>query len=164
MSAPPNPLLSPQIDALIRDGHKIEAIKLAIFHNPGLGLREAKNAVEARERVLLAGAAPAEAAAQTTASGASRAGLPPDAIEALNRGRTVEAIKRVRLATGVDLRTAKRWVDAYSSGARGDAVRGGTLGARHVDSTVVRGDSSGKPVLWALAVVVVAAAVWWAMS
>ncbi|MBC7988614.1 MAG: ribosomal protein L7/L12 [Luteimonas sp.] len=39
--------------------------------------------------------------------------LPPDAIDALARGETIEAIKRVRAATGLGLKEAKDLVDAY---------------------------------------------------
>ncbi|WP_433195074.1 hypothetical protein ACQP1G_40320 [Nocardia sp. CA-107356] len=41
-----------EIDALIRQGKKIHAIKLYRDLNPGSSLKAAKNAVEARERQL----------------------------------------------------------------------------------------------------------------
>ena len=39
--------------------------------------------------------------------------LPPGAIDAIARGETIEAIKRVRAATGLGLKEAKDLVDAY---------------------------------------------------
>jgi ribosomal protein L7/L12 len=56
-SRPPLPNIAPgggteaDIDAFIRAGHKIEAIKIyRMLHH--VGLKEAKDAVEARERAL----------------------------------------------------------------------------------------------------------------
>ncbi|MEU0505577.1 hypothetical protein ACWEO2_20520 [Nocardia sp. NPDC004278] len=43
---------SGEIDELIRQGKKIQAIKLYRDLNPGSGLKEAKDAIEARERHL----------------------------------------------------------------------------------------------------------------
>jgi ribosomal protein L7/L12 len=45
--------------------------------------------------------------------------LPPDVLDALRRGRTIEAIKRLRQATGLGLAEAKSLVDAH---VRGDAA------------------------------------------
>jgi hypothetical protein len=39
--------------------------------------------------------------------------LPPDAVGALERGRVIEAIKIVRVATGLGLKESKDAVDAY---------------------------------------------------
>lgn len=51
--------------------------------------------------------------------------LPPAAIDALERGRKIEAIKRVREERGVDLKTAKEMVEHYSR----------TYGAPETDAT-----------------------------
>ena len=40
--------------------------------------------------------------------------LPPDVLEALEKGQTIEAIKRLRRATGLGLKEAKDLVDARS--------------------------------------------------
>jgi ribosomal protein L7/L12 len=42
--------------------------------------------------------------------------LPPDVLDALRRGRTLEAIKRLRQATGLGLAEAKALVDAHIRG------------------------------------------------
>jgi ribosomal protein L7/L12 len=58
--------------------------------------------------------------------------LPPDAIDALARGETIEAIKRVRAATGLGLKEAKDLVDAYrqpGGGATGHASAAGPSSA-----------------------------------
>lgn len=39
--------------------------------------------------------------------------IPPEAIAALRQGRTIEAIKHLREATGLDLRRAKAAIDAH---------------------------------------------------
>jgi ribosomal protein L7/L12 len=44
--------------------------------------------------------------------------FPPEAIVALEQGNTIVAIKLVRSANGMDLRTAKQTVEAYLSGER----------------------------------------------
>lgn len=43
--------------------------------------------------------------------------IPPEAIAALRQGRTIEAIKLLREATGLDLRQAKAVIDARIAGA-----------------------------------------------
>ncbi|HMU95413.1 MAG TPA: 50S ribosomal protein L7/L12 [Elusimicrobiota bacterium] len=40
-------------------------------------------------------------------------GLPPDVLDALNRGQFLEAIKRLRTVQNLDLKTAKDSMDAY---------------------------------------------------
>ena len=42
--------------------------------------------------------------------------LPSDVVEALQRGETIEAIKRLRAATGLGLKEAKDVIDEYASG------------------------------------------------
>jgi len=42
--------------------------------------------------------------------------LPADVVEAIQQGETIEAIKRLRLATGLGLKEAKDIVDACSEG------------------------------------------------
>jgi hypothetical protein len=42
--------------------------------------------------------------------------LPPRALEALNAGNKIEAIKALREATGLGLKEAKDWVEAYERG------------------------------------------------
>lgn len=113
-----------QTDALIRSRRKIEAIREVLDANPGASLKAAKDAVEAREAALQAGASPMAAPAPAVAADAGE-GLPPQAVEAVRRGQTIEAIKHVREAYGLDLKTAKERVEAYArvnSGAAGHGL------------------------------------------
>lgn len=43
--------------------------------------------------------------------------LPADVLEALGHGNPIEAIKRLRAATGLGLKDAKDTIDAYAAGA-----------------------------------------------
>lgn len=125
MSLEPGLFVPTRADALIRGQRKVEAIKAVLDANPGASLRAAKDAVEARAEALLAGSAPSS----SSPAGETRetAGLPAAALEALQRGRTIEAIKWVRLAHDVDLRTAKQRVEAHLRGDAGAEV--GTVAA-----------------------------------
>ena len=102
MERPHDALPAEVIDAL-RRGSLVEAIKL--LHAKGIGLREAKERIEAHVRGF---------PTPTAAYKASRA-LPPDAARALARGDKIEAIKLLRAETGVGLKEAKDWVDAQGS-------------------------------------------------
>ncbi|MBW8811648.1 MAG: hypothetical protein JF591_23120, partial [Lysobacter sp.] len=50
MSNPATPFIPPQVATLLAGNRKIEAIKLVLDSNPGLGLRAAKDAVEEYQR------------------------------------------------------------------------------------------------------------------
>jgi len=101
MERPQDALPVEVLDAL-RRGSLVEAIKL--LHAKGIGLREAKERIEAHARGFQT---------PTAAHQASRA-LPPDAARALARGDKIEAIKLVRAETGIGLKEAKDWVDAQA--------------------------------------------------
>ncbi|UZW59746.1 hypothetical protein [Lysobacter enzymogenes] len=120
MSLEPGLFVPTRADALIRGQRKVEAIKAVLDANPGASLRAAKDAVEARTDALLAGSA----ASPSSPAGEARetAGLPAGALEALQRGQIIEAIKLVRLAHDVDLRTAKQRVEAHLRGDVGADV------------------------------------------
>jgi len=49
----------------------------------------------------------------------SRPVLPPDVLESLQHGHKIEAIKRLREATGLGLKEAKDMVDAHERGGAG---------------------------------------------
>lgn len=49
----------------------------------------------------------------------SRPVLPPDVLESLQHGQKIEAIQRLRAATGLGLKEAKDMVDAHQHGAMG---------------------------------------------
>ena len=99
---------------------RLLAIKLVREANPGMGLREAMDAVDAhdpRQHRFVVGPA-------STATNGN--GLPAEAIAALSRGQVVEAVKIVRDKTGLGLKESKDMVDAYRDGEvppRDEAMR-----------------------------------------
>ncbi|MBN1534605.1 MAG: hypothetical protein JXA20_18170 [Spirochaetes bacterium] len=101
-----------RIRQLMREGTKIDAIKL-LRARTGLGLREAKAAVEAIER----GETPDVRLNAPPTHGA--AGVPLDEInKLLLQNRKIEAVRLYRERTGVDLKKAKEAVEAIESMGR----------------------------------------------
>lgn len=49
--------------------------------------------------------------------------LPPNVIEALERGDKIEAIKRLRGITGLGLKEAKDWIESYQRGGAAPPLR-----------------------------------------
>ena len=99
---------------------RLLAIKLVREANPGMGLREAMDAVDAhdpRQHGFVVG---------PTSTATNGNGLPTEAIAALSRGQVVEAVKIVRDKTGLGLKESKDMVDAYRDGEvppRDEAMR-----------------------------------------
>ncbi len=113
----PHPLPADVVEAIER-GEKITAIKL-LRTATGLGLKEAKDAVEAHGRVDHAGVRPPPVAG---------AALPPSVVEALERGNKLEAIKRLRAETGLGLKEARDAVEGRPpSPVSGDRPGSGAL-------------------------------------
>lgn len=108
-----------QIEALLLDGNKIEAIK-AYREQTGLGLAEAKDAIEQMERTLVSGGSAASHTSQSTARGS---GIPDGdrfRIEtSLLGGKKIEAIKIYREITGAGLKEAKHAVEQVEQNLRG---------------------------------------------
>lgn len=99
----------PSVHQHIAAGRKIEAIK-EVRSLTGWGLREAKDAVERIERgenVLL----PENAAVRADELAVRVRNL-------VAEGRTIEAIKDIRSATGADLKQAKQLVDQLKQGGQ----------------------------------------------
>lgn len=97
---------------LIASGRKIEAIK-EVRALTGMGLRDAKETVEAIERGESISIQIQPRSSQVHGSGDSEA---PDELAArvlalVQGGQSIQAVKEVRDATGVDLRDAKQLVD-----------------------------------------------------
>ena len=117
----PAPGLTPDVAAKARAlslaGKKIQAIKLVREHT-GMGLAEAKDAVEALERQPLAAAGPAAAAAAgAVATSPALNELELEGVRALvAEGQTIEAIKLVRERTGLGLAEAKALVERLGEG------------------------------------------------
>ncbi|MEO0557568.1 MAG: ribosomal protein L7/L12 [Bacteroidota bacterium] len=108
---------------LIASGRKIEAIK-DLRARTGMGLREAKEAVEAIERgesvsipqhARLFGADAPEAAPAPNE-------LATRVLALVQSGQTIQAIKEVRDATGSDLREAKQLVDRIAQDVQPDVA------------------------------------------
>jgi ribosomal protein L7/L12 len=98
------------IRQLVQDGKKIDAIKF-VREQTGLGLKEAKDAVEAIERGESPDLRPVAAAA---AHGVSNVDL--DAInELLLQNKKIDAIKLYREQTGVGLKEAKDAIEAIEA-------------------------------------------------
>lgn len=101
--------LPPHIIAEIRTGNKIEAIKL-LREATGLGLKEAKDAIEAYHR-----SAPAQHVTTKDTPSPPPGEFPAEVIDALRQGQPAEAIKLLRDQTGLGLKEAKDAVDTYQA-------------------------------------------------
>lgn len=104
-------------------GDRIEAIQRVREANPGVDLRGAMEAVEARASGRQSFPIDTGRSGPGVGSGS---GLPPEALAALANGQLVEAIKLVRERTGLGLREAKDLVESHRAGsspARDDAMR-----------------------------------------
>jgi len=104
LTGPGSPLPAAVLEALSK-GNLMEAIKL--LRNSGMGLKEAKDALEAQARGKPAPHAP------TFSSASMGQSLPPDVVDALQKGQKIEAIRLMREQTGLGLKEAKEAVDGY---------------------------------------------------
>lgn len=145
MSDAKAPIMPAQVTSLLRANRKIEAIKLMLDANPGLRLREAKDAVERYERQHPqgAGAPLAEAAPAPPPEG-----FPAQAELALRSGNKIDAVKIVRMVYGLGLREALARVDAHLLGQHADASTTGVGAGRtdlpaDVTMALLRGDRAG---------------------
>jgi ribosomal protein L7/L12 len=100
-------VLPPEVIQALERGKLLEAVKL-LRKTRGLGLAEAKQALEAHGRGLMKRGA----AAAAEAPGPEHAGQRGDVMEALQAGNKIEAIRRMRESTGMGLKEAKEAVDA----------------------------------------------------
>jgi ribosomal protein L7/L12 len=115
------PALSAELMRLCGQGQKIEAIKL-MREKTGLGLKEAKDAVEALER----GESPTVGVSDFGPDPA--AAVPPEQLQhevlaLLGEGELIAAVKRWREVTGSDLKTAKDAIDRLAAGPQSAAAK-----------------------------------------
>lgn len=96
----PDSSLPARLIGALASGNKADAIKL-LLEATGLDLKQAKDGVEAQR--------PANVAA--TRPEASFTKLPADVVDALQRGRKIEAVRLLRQHTGLGLKDAKDAVD-----------------------------------------------------
>jgi ribosomal protein L7/L12 len=94
-------------DALHR-GNLVEAIKL-MRSASGLSLKDVKDELQEYPR----GNNPASKAPPGFPAPSPGGPLPPDVVQAVQQGNKIEAIRRLRLQTGIELKQAKDAVDAY---------------------------------------------------
>lgn len=134
MPTSPEPMPANVLQALQR-GNTVEAIKL-LRQTTGLGLKEAKDVIDA---YLSGTPMRLEVTSSTTQ-------LPASAVEALQRGDKIEAIKRLREQTGLGLKEAKDIVDAspHASISKGDALSPGEV------------PKSGNAFRWLMALAIIA--------
>lgn len=92
------------LEALGR-GQLIEAIKL--LRASGIGLKQAKDVIEATIKSKAAAAPPA------FSTGVTSQPLPMEVIAALQRKQKIEAVRLMREQTGLGLKEAKEAVEAY---------------------------------------------------
>ena len=157
MTTPPLP--QDVIDAIV-GGNRIEAIR-RLREAARIDLKTAHDAVEAwaegRPLPPLPGLSVSSSALSQTAASL----LPDDVLDALRGGQRIEAIKRLREATGLGLKEAKDLIEACEA----DAAGGATTTAAAPMPTVVsaRGAGPGRLLgaLLALVVLVALAAWWW---
>ena len=129
-----NPLV-PEIRDLAREGRKIEAIK-RLRERTGLGLREAKDAVDAIEAGRPVPPTDPHSAAKKLDLILEHLRIaPPAAIgdevrDRVRSGQIVEAIRLYRANTGVGLKEAKDAVDAMARELGGDSPGVGPEAAR----------------------------------
>jgi ribosomal protein L7/L12 len=145
--------IPPAVHAALQRGEVIEAIRL-LREGTGLGLREARDAVEALQRI---GGGITSMEIEPDAHGAGTPGnrhahelrLPPEVVTALSQGNVIEAIKRLRALQPMALRDAKAVVDRHRKATPPRVP------------TVAPGDSGGH--LWWIVPVLaaIAAWVWW---
>ncbi len=111
MTSPGHPIAD-EVKAAIERGELIEAIKL-LRNAKGVGLKEAKEMLEAYQRGEPA--VPTAASQLRTRAAAAAGTAPQPVLDALRRGNTIEAIKWLHTHGGLDLKTAKEQVDALSA-------------------------------------------------
>jgi len=97
--------LPPDVVRLVEQDRTLEAIK-RLRETTGLGLKEAKNAVDAHRR----------GDPRPTPGSLATSSLPPDVVDAMQRGRKIEAIRLLRDHTGMGLKEAKEAVEASADG------------------------------------------------
>lgn len=158
MDTPASSLPRDVIDAIER-GDTIEAIK-RLRQVAQVDLKIAKDAVEAYAKGQPLPPLPGLSMTPTALSQAAASVLPDDVLDALRGGNKIEAIKRLREATGLGLKEAKDLVEAHEAGSAG--ATGLRSSAVAPMPTVVSGrDGVGVGTVLALVVAAALAAWWW---
>jgi ribosomal protein L7/L12 len=154
----PRPTLPQDVIDAIARGDRIDAIK-RLREAARVDLKTAHDAVEAWASGQPLPPLPGLAVSTAALSQAAASVLPDDVLDALRGGNKIEAIKRLREATGLGLKEAKDLVEAHEAGsADAGALRSSAAAPM---PTVVSGRSGAG--VWPILAVVVAVAVaaWW---
>ena len=154
----PGPKLPQDVIDAIGRGDRIDAIR-RLREAARIDLKTAHAAVEAYANDQPLPPLPGLSVSTAALSQAAASVLPGDVLDALRSGNKIEAIKRLREATGLGLKEAKDLIEAHEAGGAGAA--GPRSSAAAPMPTVVSGHS-GVGIGPILAVVVAAAlAAWW---
>lgn len=155
----PRPSLPQDVIDAIGRGNRIEAVK-RLREAARVDLKTAHEAIEAWANGQPLPPLPDLSVSTAALSQAAASLLPDDVLDALRGGNRIEAIKRLREATGLGLKEAKDLVEAHEAGGAG--VAGQRLSAAAPMPTVVsgRGGVGIGPIL-ALVVAAALAAWWW---
>ena len=157
MTTPPLP--QDVIDA-IASGHRIEAIK-RLREAARIDLKTAHDAVEAWVEGRPLPSLPDMSVSPAVLPRAAASVLPEDVRDALASGNKIEAIKRLREATGLGLKEAKDLVEAHEAGVP-VSMQAASKPATAPMPTVVSGrGGAGRGMLIAVVVAVALAAWWW---
>lgn len=155
-----SPTLPQDVIDAIASGHRIEAIK-RLREAARIDLKTAHDAVEAWADGRPLPSLPDMPASPATQPRAAASMLPDDVQDALASGNKIEAIKRLREATGLGLKEAKDRVDAHETGGL-VSMQVVSRPATAPMPTVVSGRSgAGRGMLIAVVVAVTLAAWWW---
>jgi len=110
---------STKIADLIREGRKIEAIKL-LRETTGIGLKEAKEEIDRLSKDM-SGQALSPALSGSGGPGPS-GGLSKEVVDLAHQGQKIQAIKLLREQTGMGLKEAKEQVEAVTGHTGGGCM------------------------------------------
>ena len=146
------------IDAIAR-GDRIDAIR-RLREAARVDLKTAHDAVEAWADGRPLPPLPGLSVSSAARSQAAASVLPDDVLNALRGGDRIDAVRRLREATGLGLKEAKDLVEAHEAGGAGSGGRRSSTTAPM--PTVVSGRSGvGIGPILALLLVAAALAAWW---
>lgn len=154
----PRPSLPQDVIDAIARGDRIGAIK-RLREVARVDLKTAHEAVEAYANGQPLPPLPGLSVSTAALSQAAASLLPDDVLDALRSGNKIEAIKRLREATGLGLKEAKDLVEAHEAG--GAVVGGQRSSAAAPMPTVVSGRGGAGVGMLLVVVAIVAAAAWW---
>ncbi len=155
-----SPTLPQDVIDAIAGGNRIEAIK-RLREAARIDLKTAHDAVEAWADGRPLPPLPDMPAAPTALPRAAASVLPDEVQDALVSGNKIEAIKRLREATGLGLKEAKDLVEAHEAGLPVSMPVASTPAAAPMPTVVSGRSGVGIGPILALVVAAALAAWWW---